>query len=99
MKTRADRIEALLRQHLAPALIRVTDDSRLHAGHAGARPGGETHYSVLMVASSFHGQTRIARSRAVHALLDAEFQTGLHALALTLRTPDEHSRSAERLTS
>ena len=96
MKSRAARIEALLRQHLAPALIRVQDDSQHHAGHAGARPGGETHYSVLLVADSFHGQTRIARSRAVHALLDVEFQTGLHALALTLRTPDEHARVAER---
>lgn len=89
MEPRANRIETLLRQHFAPTALRVTDDSRLHAGHAGARPEGETHYSVLMVAGAFHGQTRIARSRAVHALLDAEFKTGLHALALTLRTPEE----------
>lgn len=92
MKSRAVRIEAQLRQHLSPTLIRVLDDSQHHAGHAGARPGGETHYSVLLVANSFHGQARIARSRAVHALLDVEFQTGLHALALTLRTPAEHAR-------
>jgi BolA protein len=94
MTTRAARIETLLQHHFVPALIRVTDDSQSHAGHAGARPGGETHYSVLLVAAAFHGQTRIARSRAVHALLDAEFQGGLHALALTLRTPDEHDRIA-----
>ncbi len=99
MESRAARIEALLRQHLAPALIRVQDDSQQHAGHAGARPGGETHYSVLLVADSFHGQTRIARSRAVHALLDAEFQGGLHALALTLRTPEEHARITGSLTA
>ena len=98
MESRAARIESQLRHHLAPALIRVQDDSQLHAGHAGARPGGETHYSVLVVADSFHGQTRIARSRAVHALLDAEFQAGLHALALTLRTPDEHARITGGLT-
>jgi len=82
----------MLRQHLDPALVQVADDSRLHAGHAGAQPGGETHYSVLVVAAGFAGQTRIGRSRAVHALLDAEFQGGLHALALTLRTPDEQAR-------
>jgi len=92
MKTRADRIEALLRQHFAPTALEVVDDSRLHAGHAGARPGGETHYTVRMVAAAFHGQTRIARSRAVHALLDAEFAAGLHALALTLRTPEEDQK-------
>lgn len=92
MSTRAARIEALLQHRLAPALVRVSDDSRSHARHAGARPGGETHYSVLVVAAAFHGQTRIARSRAVHALLDDEFRGGLHALALTLRTPEEHDR-------
>jgi BolA protein len=93
MSSRAHRIEAILHQHLDPVLVRVTDDSRLHAGHAGASPGGETHYSVLVVADAFRGQTRIARSRAVHALLQPEFQNGLHALALTLRTPDEQDQS------
>jgi len=92
MSNRADRIDALIRQHFAPVLLRVADDSHLHAGHAGAQPGGETHYSVLVVAPAFQGMTRIARSRAVHALLDAEFRAGLHALALTLRTPEEQAR-------
>lgn len=92
MELRAARIEALLHRHFAPALVRVVDDSQSHAGHAGARPQGETHYSVLVVAATFAGQTRIARSRAVHAVLDAEFQGGLHALVLTLRTPDEQTR-------
>lgn len=93
MTTRAARIETLIRQHFAPVQLRVADDSALHAGHAGAQPGGETHYTVLVVSPAFQGQTRIARSRAVHALLDAEFQTGLHALALTLRTPEEQARA------
>ncbi len=93
MTTRAARIESLIRQHFDPVLLRVADDSRLHAGHAGARPEGETHYSVLVVSPSFQGQTRIARSRAVHALLDGEFRAGLHALALTLRTPEEQARA------
>ncbi|MCW3475909.1 BolA family protein [Limobrevibacterium gyesilva] len=92
MTTRADRIAALLRQEFAPALLQVIDDSQRHAGHAGAAPGGQTHFTVLMVAEAFHGQTRVARSRAVHALLDREFAGGLHALTLTLRTPDEQAR-------
>jgi BolA protein len=91
MSTRADRIEALLRQHFAPDLLRVTDDSARHAGHAGARPGGQTHYAVEMVAACFAGQSRVARSRAVHAALAAEFDSGLHALALTLRSPAEQA--------
>lgn len=92
MTSRAARIESVLRAHLAPTLVRVTDDSGRHAGHAGARPEGETHYSVLVVSAEFEGQTRIARSRSVHALLAAEFGGGLHALALTLRTPAEQAR-------
>lgn len=94
MSKRADRIDSLLRASFAPAVLQITDDSQRHAGHAGAAPGGETHYTVLMVSEAFRGQTRIARSRAVHAVLAGELAGGLHALALTLRTPEE----AERLT-
>ena len=94
MTTRADRIQATLTAAFAPALLRVDDDSARHAGHAGAAPGGQTHYSVLLVAEAFAGRSRVARSRAVHAALAAEFASGLHALALTLRTPAEHAAAA-----
>ena len=97
MSSRADRITAALRGRFQSTLLRVTDDSGQHAGHAGAAPGGETHYSVLMISADFHGQTRLARSRAVHAALDDEFAGGLHALSLTLRTPDEQADSAQRV--
>ena len=90
MTDRADRISAILTQHFAPAVLRVTDDSAKHAGHAGAAPGGQTHYSVLLVSAAFRGRGRVDRQRAVHALLHGEFAGGLHALALTLRTPEEH---------
>ena len=87
--TRADRIARTLSAAFAPAEIAVVDDSHRHAGHAGAAPGGETHYSVRVVSPAFAGLNRVARSRAVHEALAAEFQGGLHALALTLRTPEE----------
>jgi stress-induced morphogen len=91
---RAERIAARLNDAFAPAELRIVDDSARHAGHAGAAPGGQTHYSVLLVAEAFAGQTRVARSRAVHAALEQEFAGGLHALALTLRTPAEHAAAA-----
>ncbi len=91
--SRADRIRATLEAAFAPAEVVVQDDSAKHAGHAGARPGGQTHYSVAIVSAAFAGQSRVARSRAVHALLAAEFDTGLHALALRLMTPEEAARS------
>jgi BolA protein len=89
MTNRADRIAATLRTAFAPAEVEVVDDSHRHAGHAGAAPGGETHYSVRVVSAAFGGMNRVARSRAVHDALAAEFAGGMHALALVLRTPDE----------
>ena len=96
MPNRQSRIVSLLQQ-FQPSLLRVDDDSHQHAGHAGAAPGGETHFSVLMVSEAFRGQSRIARSRAVHDALQSEFSTGLHALSLTLRTTDDHARIAATL--
>jgi BolA protein len=96
MSNRADRITALLTDAFAPAVLDVRDDSAKHAGHAGATAGGETHYSVLMVAEAFAGQGRVARSRAVHQALAGEFASGLHALALTLRAPAEQEAGGRR---
>lgn len=94
--SRADRIRATLTAQFSPVVLQIVDDSAHHAGHAGAQPGGQTHYSVLMVSPVFVGQSRVARSRAVHEALASEFgppeQGGMHALALTLRTPEEQTR-------
>jgi BolA protein len=89
MQSRAERIRSTLQARFAPVALEVADDSAKHAGHAGARPEGETHYSVLLVSPAFQGMNRVARSRAVHAALEGEFANGLHALALTLRAPEE----------
>ena len=97
---RAGRLTAVLTAAFAPAVLRVTDDSAHHAGHAGAGAGGETHYNVLLVSAAFQGMSRVARSRAVHGALASEFGPvetgGMHALALTLRTPEEHEGFAAR---
>ncbi len=89
MPVTAQDIETALRQALAPQQLQVIDDSHRHAGHAGARPEGETHYGVFLVSPVFSGMGRVERSRAVHEALAAEFSSGLHALALTLRAPEE----------
>lgn len=83
---------ALLQAAFAPAQVELHDDSAQHAGHGGARPGGETHYSVRIVSPSFAGQSRVARSRAAHDALADEFASGLHALSLRLLTPEEAER-------
>ena len=58
----------------------------MHAGHAGERPGGETHYHLAMHAEAFEGLSRVARQRLVYDALREEFDTGLHALSLDLKT-------------
>ncbi len=92
---RADRLTQILTRAFSPDLLLVRDDSAHHAGHAGAQAGGQTHFSVLLVSAAFRGQSRVARSRAVHAALAAEFGPaeagGMHALSLTLRTPEEQA--------
>ncbi|MBC9208426.1 BolA family transcriptional regulator [Roseomonas aerophila] len=94
MTIRADRILTVLTQTFSPAEIDVQDDSHQHAGHAGARPGGQTHYTVRIVTPAFEGLSRVARSRAVHAALEPEFGAGLHALSLRLLTPAEAGKPA-----
>ncbi len=93
--SRADRIRATLTAAFSPALLLIHDDSAHHAGHSGATAAGQTHYSVVLVSPLFQGQSRVARSRAVHTALAGEFGPpetgGMHALALTLRTPEEHT--------
>lgn len=82
-------IDRKLSAALAPARLVITDDSAKHAGHAGAREGGESHFTVDIVSAAFAGKSRVARQRMVYALLKAEFDAGLHALALITRTPEE----------
>jgi BolA protein len=89
MSNRSERIEAALQAAFQPVALQVIDESAMHAGHAGASPGGETHYLVAMQSDQFVGVSRVARSRAVHQALAAEFGTGLHALSLRLQAPGE----------
>lgn len=79
--TRKARIEAALAS-LDPSHLEVIDDSGKHAGHAGARPEGETHYTIRIVSPALAGKSRVAAHREINALLGDEFATGLHALAI-----------------
>ena len=87
--TRAWRMEAALMATFPGAEVAVRDDTALHAGHMGARPGGETHYAVRVMWDGFAGQGRVMRQRAVNAALAGEFAGGLHALAIQARAPGE----------
>jgi len=81
MDTR-ERIARRLEEALQPEALDVIDESHLHKGHHGARPGGETHYRVRVAASAFNGKSRIEMHRMINALLAEELAAGVHALAI-----------------
>ena len=85
----AATIRRKLNERFAPLRLEVTDQSQRHAGHAGARPEGETHFAVTIVSATFAGLGRVARQRLVYETLAAELSTRVHALALTTLAPDE----------
>ncbi|MGH6990160.1 MAG: BolA family protein [Stellaceae bacterium] len=87
-----DRLAAKLTSALSPTRLEIIDDSQRHAGHAGARPGGETHFRVTIVAPGFAGTSRLARQRLVLSAVDAELKTGVHALSITALAPEEDHR-------
>jgi BolA family transcriptional regulator, general stress-responsive regulator len=85
----ADTIRRKLTERFAPIRLEVEDQSQRHIGHAGARPGGETHFAVTIVSAAFLGQSRLARQRLVYQALADELAGGVHALSLTVLAPNE----------
>jgi BolA protein len=90
--TVAADIAAKLTAAFAPVDLQITDESHRHAGHAGARPGGESHFHVRIVSAAFAGQPRVARQRLVYRALATDLAGPIHALALEALTPDEAAK-------
>jgi BolA family transcriptional regulator, general stress-responsive regulator len=78
-----------LRETFAPESLDVIDESHLHEGHAGHRPGGETHFRIDIVSPAFKGKSRIDRHRMINSTLAAELAGPVHALAIKAHAPDE----------
>lgn len=88
MATR-DLITEKLTSAFAPERLEVVDESHRHEGHAGHRPGGETHFRVYIVADAFEGKSRLERHRMINATLAGELKAGVHALAIHASAPGE----------
>ena len=78
-----------LREAFTPESLDVIDESHLHEGHSGHRPGGETHFRVYIVSNAFEGKSRIERHRMINATLAAELAGPVHALAIKAQAPGE----------
>ena len=91
----ADRIQQKLTEALSPIELDVIDESAQHAGHAGARPEGETHFRVRIVSRAFEGMDRVARQRRVHEILADELRTRVHALSIDAKAPEEPGKDSQ----
>lgn len=85
----ADVIERKLTEAFTPQSLKVVDESHQHEGHAGHRPGGQTHFRVYIVSESFKGKTRLERHRMINAALSGDLAAGVHALAIHAAAPGE----------
>ena len=85
----AKAIEANLTRAFDPTRLSIVDESHRHAGHAGARAEGESHFRVEIVSAAFEGVSRVERQRLVYGALADQMAKDIHALALKSLTPDE----------
>lgn len=84
-----DNISKKLSEAFAPESLDVADESYLHEGHAGHRPGGETHFRIHIVSQAFEGKSRVERHRMINTLLAEELAGPIHALAIRAMAPGE----------
>lgn len=85
----ARAIEEKLTVAFRPTRLDVVDDSARHAGHAGGREGGESHFNVVIVAPVFEGQSRLQRQRSIYSALEEELAGPVHALSVKAFAPGE----------
>jgi len=86
----AEAIRSKLTEALSPSRLEIVDDSDRHAGHAGAHPGGESHFTVTLESARFAGLGRVQRQRLVHGVLAEELAGQVHALSLKALAPGEN---------
>jgi BolA protein len=86
----ADIITKKLTEAFTPQSLKVEDESHKHEGHAGHRPGGQTHFRVYIVSGAFKGKTRIERHRMINGILSDELAGSVHALAIHATAPGEN---------
>jgi BolA protein len=84
-----EAIQQKLDAAFAPTRLEIEDDSARHQGHAGARPGGESHFNVTIESAAFTGAAKVARQRMVYRTLAEELAGPLHALSVKALAPGE----------
>ena len=83
--------EQMIRERLAalnPVALEIRDESAQHAGHAGSRPGGGTHWQLNIVSEAFRGKSVVARHRMVYEALGDLMHRDIHALSIEASAPN-----------
>lgn len=93
--TVAETMRRKLTERFQPLQLTIEDQSDRHAGHAGARPEGETHFAVTIVSGAFSGLTRVARQRLIYQTLAEELANRVHALSLAAYAPEDASAAPD----
>jgi len=78
-------IETRLQAHFSPRYLHVEDVSWQHEGHAGARPGGQSHFEVVIAADGLDPLSRVAAHRAINHTLATLLAGPVHALQITIQ--------------
>ena len=81
-----------MRERLAtlnPSALDLHDESGQHAGHAGSRPSGGSHWQLTIVSEAFRGKTPVARHRMVYEALGDLMKTDVHALKIEALAPEQ----------
>ena len=85
-------VEQAMRERLAalrPVALDLRDESEQHAGHAGARPGGGSHWQLTIVSEAFRGKSAVARHRMVYEALGDLMSRDIHALQIEAFAPEQ----------
>ena len=91
-----ENVESMLREKLTPEHLEVVNESHMHS----VAKGSETHFKVIVVSPLFEGVSAVKRHQLVYGALGEMMgkkpsQGGIHALAITSRTPTEWAASPE----
>jgi BolA protein len=85
-------VETAIRDRLSslqPVMLDLRDESAQHAGHAGARPSGGSHWQLTIVSDAFRGKNAVARHRMVYEALGDLMKRDIHALKIEALSPDQ----------
>ena len=78
-------IHGKLSAKFCPEHLEIINESYMH----NVPRGSETHFKVVIVSEQFRDTKLIARHRMVNESLSEELQTGVHALSIQAKTPEQ----------